>query len=97
MSCLQEAEKSLDDFISKYDSCATCEFWEQELFGGKCNGPELSCGYLSDNIYTCEQHEFRDINLQKQLEELQDKWYKAWYIAEGFLYFHPPEASNAGI
>ena len=73
MSALYEANKAIDDFLEKYDICATCEFWEEELIGGKCNGPELSCGYLSDNIWTCEQHEFKDINLQKQLDELMHR------------------------
>ena len=92
MNALEETEKALDDFLEKYDTCATCVFWEEELLGGKCNGPELSCGYLLDNTCTCEQHEFKDNNLQKRLDELIEKHINAWYITEGFLYTHPPEA-----
>jgi hypothetical protein len=91
MSALQEAEKALDNFLVNNDSCATCVFWTQNLIGGVCNAPEYPIGYLSIDTSTCEQHEFRDSELEKQLEVLVTNQYNAWYIVEGFLYYSAQE------
>jgi hypothetical protein len=91
MSALQEADKALDNFLVKNDSCATCLFWTQNFIGGVCNAPEYPIGYLSLDTSTCEQHEFRDSELEKQLDVLVKNRYNAWYIVEGFQYFAPTE------
>jgi len=79
MVVLPIAKNALDAFIKDYCTCATCDFWKEELIGGECEGPELSCGYMKDNTGICEQHEFKNKVLQMRLEELQNEWYNAWY------------------
>jgi len=91
MNGLQEADKTLQDFLDEYDSCATCAFWTPELIGGICNAPEYPIGHLSVDTFTCEQHEFKDKELDKQLCALVDKNYNAWFIVEGFLHFETPK------
>jgi hypothetical protein len=86
MSAIDEADTALGEFVEKYCVCAYCAFWVKELFGTRCDGPDVKCGYLDDDTNTCEQHEFRDGNLQAQLEAIQKKWLNAWQIVEGFLY-----------
>jgi len=89
-SALQEADDAVDDFVAKYVSCATCAFWTPELIGGICNAPEPTTGYRSHDTSMCEQHEFKNKELEKQLKALTEKWSNAWQIVEGFLYFDPP-------
>ncbi|MDR2942794.1 MAG: hypothetical protein LBV17_09415 [Treponema sp.] len=89
MSALQEADNALDVFLEENDSCATCVFWTKNIVGGVCDAPEYPIGFLENDTMTCEQHEFKDNKLKKQLIMLTDKWYNAWYIVEGFL-FSPP-------
>jgi len=91
MCALHEAEEAVDEFVEKYISCATCEYWTPELIGGVCNGPEAPLGYREDDTSMCEQHELKDKELKKQLDALTGKWSNAWQIVEGFLYFDPPE------
>jgi len=94
MSALQETEKAIDDFVKKYCICANCQFFQRELFKNKCDGPDMQCEFEEGHdTGLCEQHEFADTELQRRLEELQDRWYMAWYIVEGFIYFTPPEAN----
>jgi len=92
MCALEEANDALDDFIEEYDTCATCAFWTPELIGGICDAPEYQIGHLKEDTGTCEQHEFKDNELKKQLGVLVKKYYDAWYIVEGFLCFSPTEA-----
>jgi hypothetical protein len=94
MNALQEAETAIDMFYKKNVSCATCGFFTPELIGGKCDGPEISYGYMADNTNTCTQHTFKNNDLEKELSELEDKHYKAWYIVEGFLFLQPPGAEE---
>lgn len=91
MSALEEADKAVKEFLDEYDICATCEYWTPELIGGVCNAPEYPIGHLEDDTMTCEQHEFKDKELEKQCNALSDKWYNAWQIVEGFLYGDLPE------
>jgi len=97
MNALQEANIAIDKFLKEYDSCATCAFWTPQLIGGICDGPEIQNGYMEDDTLTCENHEFKDKELEKQINALGDKWYNAWYIVEGFLYESPPEGSWEAI
>jgi hypothetical protein len=89
MSAFEEADTALGEFVEKYCVCAYCAFWVKELFETRCDGPELQCEFTDkNNEYKggCGQHEFRDGNLQKQLEAIQEKWLNVWDIVEGFLY-----------
>ena len=86
MSVLQEAELAIDKFVEENVSCNTCLFFEKELFGGVCNGPELPLGHMEYTDGMCEQHGFMDDSLQRQLEDLQETWVNAWQIVHGFLY-----------
>jgi hypothetical protein len=90
MCVLDEANEAMNDFIEEHISCATCGYWTPELIGGICNGPEAPMGYREDDTSMCEQHEFKDRELQEQLDRLFDKWNNAWHIVEGFLYEDPP-------
>ncbi len=72
MSALQEAEQAIDNFVAENVSCASCKFWEKELIGGVCDGYEIKLGYMADDTSMCEQHEFRDKELETRLEKLQD-------------------------
>ena len=92
MSAIVEAEDAVDDFVKKYVSCATCVFWTPELIGGVCNAPEHPLGYRENDTSMCELHEFRNKELEKQLDALTEKWSNAWQIVEGFLFFDPPES-----
>ena len=94
MSVLEESNEALNNFIDDYCICATCAFWTPELVGGVCNAPEYPIGHLEDDTSACEQHEFKDDELEKQLGVLVEKRYNAWYIVEGFLYFSPPETKE---
>ena len=92
MNALQKHDEALQNFLDEFDTCATCSFWTSELIGGVCNAPEYPIGFLEVNTSTCEQHEFKDKELDKQLSELVERRYNAWHIVEGFLYFAPPAA-----
>ena len=87
MNVYQEAYNDIDDFLKKNVSCKTCAFFTPDLFdGGDCENYEFPKVYLPFNYSNCEIHEFRDSELQKQLEVLQEKWVNAWQIVEGFMY-----------
>jgi len=45
---------------------------------------------MEDDTSSCEQHEFKNNELDKQLGMLVDKQYNAWFIVEGFLYCDTP-------
>jgi hypothetical protein len=85
-SVLEDSDKALKEFVDTHVSCASCEFWERELFGGNCTEPELSIGFLENDDSMCEQHNFRDKRSEDELRNLQDKWYNAWHFVIGFLY-----------
>jgi len=91
MSALDETNEALHDFIEDYCICAYCEFWTPKHIGGVCNAPEYPIGYLKDDKNSCEQHEFKNRHLDKQLSVLVEKQYNAWFIVEGFLYCDTPE------
>jgi hypothetical protein len=74
MTRLELAEKEIDVFIEKNVFCATCIFFEKELFGGFCGNTEVSVGFLENGDSMCEGHEFRDKRLEETLEEIQDKY-----------------------
>jgi len=81
---IEKVEKAIDDFVENNVSCASCQFWEKHLWGGECCASEYPIGYLKDDTNMCEQHEFEDVELEKQLEKLQDIWYNL-LVAEGLL------------
>ena len=85
MSVLQEANKAIDEFVKEQVSCNTCIFFETWLIGGVCKGPELSLGYMEYTDSMCEQHYFKDSNLQNKLEKLQEIWVNAWEIRRVLL------------
>jgi len=93
MSLLAKREQAIQSFVESNVSCRTCVFFIKELFGGICEGPEVSVGYLHKDTSMCEQHEFKNFAFQAKLEKLQDDWYNAWYIVHGFIYFAPPVGS----
>jgi len=93
MSALQEADKAVDEFVNKYVLCSTCIHWTPKSKGGVCNGPEIPVGYIEDDTGRCEQHEFKDKELEKQLDVLTGLWSNAWYIVEGFMYEFPHDGN----
>jgi hypothetical protein len=84
MSAIEEIDKQLDEYINKFVKCTTCKWWERELFGGYCNCPELPLGFMEHDDSMCEQHEFRDIEMERKMNELTDRRVNAWKIVEGF-------------
>jgi len=91
MCVYDETNEALFDFIEDYCICAFCEFWTPELIGGVCNAPEYTIGHLEDDTSSCEQHKFKNKELDKQLSVLVEKNYNAWFIVHGFLYCDTPE------
>jgi len=68
----------IDIFIEKYVHCKTCTFCKNELFGFRCEAPDMelsdNSGFeLSDLNSNCENHTFLDPEKEKEIEALSNR------------------------
>jgi hypothetical protein len=74
----KEVSEQIDIFVKLNVRCETCRYYSNGLFGPWCDGPESPLGHLDNGDSFCEQHEFSDAKLDKELQKLQMQWLKSY-------------------
>lgn len=81
LELLVSAEEELDRFVAANVHCDNClHCTEVRLFDAFCSITDsISFGWNRRDD-CCEMHDFRDSQLEQELEALQEAWHSAWLM-----------------